>query len=1114
MKQLFYKPLFWLSFLVASGASAFLAFHYFPLALSIIHVPITMDRQAAITQATLIAQTRELSPTGKDTAANFQTDYLVQFFVELDAGGKQAFVAMMEQDLYQPYTWQVRFFKQHDPEETTIVFTSDGKPYGFTQKLSENRTGAQLTVEQARAIAEQGALQWGIDLSAYKPIEASKEVVASGRLDHTFVYERPEIKIGDGFYRLRLRVSGEKLTELTHFVQVPETFIRKYTEMRSANDAIRYYAKIALILLYFLGCCLFGLFFLMRRRYILWRAPIIWGLLFTLLMIGTALNQLPLAWSHYDTAVSAMGYLVQYIVSILINAIQWGIFFTIIFAAAESLTRYAFGNKIQLWSMWDKGIANSYQVLGRTVAGYLVVPILLAYAILFYFIMNSNFGWWSPASALFDPNVLATYLPWFDALSQSICAGFWEECMFRAVPLSCAAIIGTRLGKRTWWIAGAFILQAVIFGAGHAHYATQPAIARMIELIIPSFIFGGLYLAFGLMPAIISHITFDIFWFALPLFIASGHQALINQAIVILGALIPLIILLARRWQQGAWIQLSPNALNRAWQAPADAQELTQETVQEFLNPLSSRTNYLFIAAGLVGIIAWYAATPHTQQAHALPIERASALQRGQTAFAQLKVDHTKPWNSFATVRNPLETTADSKQQHRFIWQQGGAPLYQELLSSYLQSPYWLIRFAQFDGPLADRAEEVWVAVNEHNQPFRTIHHVPEAREGKELSEEDARALAHAEIKNKFGIDALTLKEISATATKRPSRKDWTFIFADESHPTMHAGQLRIEIGISGDMLTEYQQFVHLPEEWERTEKDNDNIRNIIMLLCMALVYVIFCAGCFFAALGWSNKLPLGRSFILFFIGIFGLELFDLFNNYNCTLATTFNTSQPFQDQFIRTFGSLLFKSFFVSATLALIIAYVNRFKITTRLSRTIGHGLTGLGVGALLAGVQAIVMQSAPALKPLWAHYENIAAWSPILGGISSYLMTFITIALLNLLLFAIIHFINKQTRNPKLISIIILLLFGIALSGMQFADNFTLFITYGITTGIFYFCAYYLLFRFDPALIPLATAGYLILQIAQQGMYHAFHGVPYITISSAIIILIMSWCWYKKLN
>ena len=58
-------------------------------------------------------------------------------------------------------------------------------------------------------------------------------------------------------------------------------------------------------------------------------------------------------------------------------------------------------------------------------------------------------------------------------------------------------------------IVAALILQALVFGAGHANYPTQPSYARVVELFLPAVFWGVLYLAYGLIPVIVLHVTFD-----------------------------------------------------------------------------------------------------------------------------------------------------------------------------------------------------------------------------------------------------------------------------------------------------------------------------------------------------------------------------------------------------------------------------------------------------------------------------------------------------------------------------------------------------------------------------------------------------------------------------
>ncbi len=158
------------------------------------------------------------------------------------------------------------------------------------------------------------------------------------------------------------------------------------------------------------------------------------------------------------------------------------------------------------------------------------MSVFFAYDVGLYLIATRLFGWWTPSEALLHPDVLATYVPWLSAIANSLQAGFWEECLFRAVPLAGAALIGDRFGKRGLFLAIAFVVQAAIFGAGHAPYPTQPSYARPVELILPSIGFGLLYVYFGLLPGIVLHFAFDVVWFALPIFLSEAPGIWVQQA--------------------------------------------------------------------------------------------------------------------------------------------------------------------------------------------------------------------------------------------------------------------------------------------------------------------------------------------------------------------------------------------------------------------------------------------------------------------------------------------------------------------------------------------------------------------------------------------------------
>ena len=156
------------------------------------------------------------------------------------------------------------------------------------------------------------------------------------------------------------------------------------------------------------------------------------------------------------------------------------------------------------------------------------MSVFFAYDVLLYLIATRAFGWWTPSEALLHPDVLATYVPWLSAIANSFQAGFWEECLFRAVPIAGAALIGDRFGQRRLFIVLGLRRPGDRSSArGTRRIPTQPSFARPVELILPSIGFGLLYLYFGLLPGIILHFAFDVVWFALPIFLADAPRHLV-----------------------------------------------------------------------------------------------------------------------------------------------------------------------------------------------------------------------------------------------------------------------------------------------------------------------------------------------------------------------------------------------------------------------------------------------------------------------------------------------------------------------------------------------------------------------------------------------------------
>jgi len=1068
-----------------------------------------MDRQAAIKTAQELADKYGWGPDEFKQAATFQVDNQVKNFVELEVGGAEAFARMMQQELYSPYTWRIRHFKEGETNETLIRFTPLGKPYGFVERLPENEPGASLSTDSALIIAETEAEEkWGIDLAAFQLVEKSQEVRPGDRTDHTFVYERPDVQIGDGYYRLRLVIGGDKLTELTHFIKIPEAFSRHYQEMRSANSTISTSALIAAAIFYIIGGCLIGLFLLLRQCWVIWRKPLFWGLFVAFMQVLAQINQWPLAWMNYDTALSAQGFLLQQIMQLLLIFLGEGLLLTITFMAAESLTRKAFPQHIQFWRLWSSEVAGSSPVLGRTMGGYLAVGFFLAFDVALYLFASKVLGWWTPSSPLFEPDLLATYFPWLSSIAISLHAGFWEECLFRAIPIAGAVLLGKKFGKPKIWIIAAFIIQALIFGSGHANYAQQPAYARLVELIIPSIGFGLIYLYFGLLPAIIMHYAVDVVWIGMPLFVSSASGIWVDRILVIILTFVPLFIILWRRIRAKKWQDVKEKDYNRSWQPPEKVKSEPVETKVEEKPLLSLGRCWLVMVGGIVGLVIWFFTTNFHNYAPSLTLNRGSAEKIARKALAEKDIELSDTWQLLSTVQTPLD------QDDRFIWQNEGKEKYQELLGHYIPIPQWRCRFVQFEGDVAERAEEYQIFTAKEDEVLRFRHILPEARAGASLNKDEARMIAHSILKEKYQLDASTLKEISAEPSKFPERKDWFFTFADEMNNPLKEGEARIVVEISGDEVVDTYQYIHVPEEWERQERNRHNQTQIVQIFIGIMIFLIFIAGIIAAIIKWSRKEFSVSAFLFFFTLLFILGIFNIFNGWP-SMMSRFSTAEPLTNQIFMTVALGVVGILFISAGPALVIGLITSWKTKQSLSpnSTVFIG-AGFGLGMLIAGISSIVSTLfEPSLEPLWANYAALSNYVPLLkdgfSPISGYILG---TTLLLVIITAIDRFTIGWTKR-RIIFAVLIVLMGFMVAGNS-ADSIPFFLISGLISGVIYLLAYVFVFRFNLSLIPLALGAGAIFDILRKGIMNAYPSAVPGAVLAIILIGIVSIYWYRLLS
>jgi len=1107
------KPGFWIAFTIVFIGSISFFINNYDKVFPVLSLDIRMSREMALDAAAELNKKYNWKPVDYRTAVTFYSERDLQTFVELEGGGLGTFKTLSEDSIYFPYGWKVRHFQEKDPNEVFVWFTPSGMPYSFEQILSEKEPGPALNREPAFDIAMEGIKKdWGIDISNFSIIDESEKVQPSGRVDHMFTYQRNNFELGEnGFLRLKLIVSGDQLTGVIHYSHIPEAFQRRFEEIRSANNTIAFSATMGVIFLYGLGGIIIGIFFLLRERIVLWKSALFWGVFIASLQTLSEINYLPLMWMNYDTSIQVNSFIAQLVVSSLVNLFLFSLIYTLSFIAAESLSRKAFPKRIQFWRIWDEKTAASLPVLGRTIGGYFSATIFLVYILVFYTYTHDNLGWWSPADTDYDPNILAAYFPWLSSIALSLGAGFWEECLFRAVPLAGAALIGDRFGKRNLFIWIAMGVQAIIFGAGHANYPVQPAYARVIELILPSLFFGLIYLRFGLLTGIIMHYAIDVVLFSLPLFAAQVPGIWINRFFVILFLMVPLLVIIYRRIESGKWFRIIGPVLNQDWKAPehkvVNIEDESQKTHFAKKSKYLSK-NRLFIAA-VLGSFFWLSQISFKGDLPSMEISKSDAAEAAMSPLTSLGFFPDSGWTRH------IRPLIQNNKEYRFIWQTAGSDIFTGMIGTYLREPVWQVRYRLFEGDVALRAEEYLCWINSKGEPVRVLHRMTEEQRANSIDEQEARNKALEFLENRYALKINNLVELEARSEKMPYRVDWTFQFQDTSIITLGQGQLRNIIRISGDKITDFDRTVNVPEEWTRKENEKNAKNEPFKFLVMFVIIFSLLTAIFSGLIRWTRKKFQMELFIKSLLILVVLSIVSAWNNWP-NITWSFSTSEPLSDQLFQAFFSAGLSIVFLSLAQALLIGSTHNLMHSSMNIQKLSSPAKGVFIGIFISGSMKFFGIPFPDLEPVIGYWSALSGRNAILGTILQGLSGYIQLTLIVLVAVTGISALTNNLTKRIPMGLVYFFLLGLAMaSGIDGSlDLKLLWILFGILFSIIFFMIYSDLIRFQPEILPFITGVMQILPIMANGLLGLYPGILIGSIFASISIGVFSYGWHLELT
>jgi membrane protease YdiL (CAAX protease family) len=351
------------------------------------YLKLSVDARTARARADEILRRRGLDPNSYRRATVFAnvTDPITNEFLRERVGITRVNEIYATQ--VSGAVWQVRYFRDSQPEEYSIKLKPDGSLLAVHHRLPEDAPGASLSKEESVARAEKFLREEKkIDLSQWSLVEAESDKRIH-RVDHELTWQQntpldsssssSTNAMGHAYVRIKIAVLGDEVSEYRGsyypkpesreeleqkegetywtFVKIPNDWRRKQEELTLPRTILNY----ALPMLFYFGLGLAALILFLKnlrsdaarsvpwKRLGLWST---WGLLAYVVVFFLG-NRIPSVLNFYNTAIPYKTMLGGLGVGFILGAALYFSGLALLFGTAWYYANRAFGDeRIPHWT--------------------------------------------------------------------------------------------------------------------------------------------------------------------------------------------------------------------------------------------------------------------------------------------------------------------------------------------------------------------------------------------------------------------------------------------------------------------------------------------------------------------------------------------------------------------------------------------------------------------------------------------------------------------------------------------------------------------------------------------------------------------------------------------
>ncbi len=477
----------------------------------------------------------KVDPSKYQVAIVFRKDGSADQYLQKTLGFKKYLSFIKKEDI-DIFYWFVRYFNEKQPEEYRVLVSSaDGDVMTYRHVIEHKEAREEKTKEESRKIViKKLSDQFGFNPALYT-LKSDNKVKRDHRTDYSFVWQKKDINIpwsekkdtGTAKLLINASVSGDEILNFgKNILSIPKDFSRDIAKRKNPGKNILTIVKILSTLLF-----ISSIFFVISRRNHLAMHTTkrfylgIIGLSFLLSLLAS-LNLYQELLIKISTNSSFMEYLINHNINLFIGSIFVTVA-VIMPALSGELLHFETSKQKREGSFlyyvrttfFTKNVSQSIML------GYLTAIIMLGIQSLTIAFGKKYLGVWEEHSFL--TQMTSTYIPVLAAFTIGFKASINEELMYRLFAIN----LGKKIFKNTIL---AVLISSLIWGFAHSNYPVFPVWFRGLEVTLLGLFLASVYLKFGIIPVIIAHYLFDVFWSVADFLLGSTSPYYVNSALFVL----------------------------------------------------------------------------------------------------------------------------------------------------------------------------------------------------------------------------------------------------------------------------------------------------------------------------------------------------------------------------------------------------------------------------------------------------------------------------------------------------------------------------------------------------------------------------------------------------